>query len=72
MHNDLGISREDIKRWTKEAVEAHATTICNEINVEGIAERSIKNHFLNYERVNQIKKEISKEIANRISLSIIK
>lgn len=42
MANELGITREDIATWTKEAVQEEVAKIVGQINVQGRAERIIR------------------------------
>jgi len=75
MHNELGITRDDIKRWTKEAVtnvaEAH---VKHHLNTEYLRDKIIKHSVQNgYNGFSSdIKRSISDAIVNKLNITIDK
>ena len=75
MVNELGISREDIKEWTKEAVKETAEKILKGMDVESIissaARRMIDNDYSNQMRLNRVFQDtVEKIIREKLVVSI--
>ena len=68
MMNELGISREDIKQWTKEAVEDHAARIIAQINIQGIVEKAAA-QAANSQGPG-IRQAVAEQVAKRIKMTV--
>jgi len=68
MVNELGITRDDIKQWTKEAVKEVAEKQLGQINVDEIVNKHLKARA--WETVNTFKESIAKEIVTKLNISI--
>lgn len=68
MTNELGISRDDIKLWTKDAVREVAEKIVGQLDVEGIVRGAINRSVNSVSH--HVEKEIAREIADRLSVRI--
>lgn len=68
LHNDLGISRSDVKEWSQQAIKSAAEKMVGQIDVRGIAQKAVTN--LVSSEVREIRAELAREIAKNISLSI--
>lgn len=64
MVNELSITREDIKTWTKEAVAEEVLKIVGQIDIEGIIRITAKSND------HEIKRMIAREVADSISKGI--
>jgi hypothetical protein len=74
MHNELGITKEDIRQWIEEAVQKQAETLVNNefknFDVNRIVERVINDdkYFGSKNLKRDIASELSKQIMERLRL----
>lgn len=72
MHNELGITKDDIRAWIKEAAKEQAERLVNQefgkFNIEGHIRSVINNEFFRYK--SDLKEGISKIITYKIELTI--
>lgn len=72
MHNELGITKDDIRAWIKEAAEEQAKRLVNQefgkFNIKDHIRNIINNEFFRYK--SDLKEGISKIIADKIELTI--
>lgn len=66
MVNELGITREDIRSWTEEAIASEVRKLVGQIDVEGLIKRNIKDvsgiseYYISNKWDEVIKQEIAK------------
>lgn len=70
MVNELGIGRDDIEEWTKEAIREEVAKIVGQINVASIVERSVS--INTYSEKDRILEKIAARLATRLELSMKK
>ena len=78
MVNELGITREDLESWTKQAINRELEKLLKGTFTQKVIEREIKtimygglyNRRLTIEFEELIRKEISKELQGKIKLSL--
>jgi hypothetical protein len=74
MHNELGITKEDIRQWIEEAVQKQAETLVNNefknFDVNRVVERVINDdkYFGSKNLKRDIANELSKQIMERLRL----
>lgn len=74
MHNELGITKEDIRQWIEEAVQKQAETLVNNefknFDVNRVVERVINDdkYFGSKNLKRDISQELSKQIMERLRL----
>ena len=74
MHNELGITKEDIRQWIEEAVQKQAETLVNNefknFDVNRVVERVINDdkYFGSKNLKRDISQELSKQIMERLHL----
>lgn len=72
MHNELGITKDDIRAWIKEAAKEQVERLVNQefgkFDVERHIKSVINNEFFYYK--GNLKGEIAKIIADKIELTI--
>lgn len=72
MHNELGITKDDIRAWIKEAAKEQAERLVNQefgkFNIGGHIRSVINNDFFKYK--SRLREEISKAIIDKIELTI--
>lgn len=68
MANELGITKEDIKQWTIEAVEASVQRQIGQIDVEGIISSTLKRE--QYRITSNASKDLVKELADRLQAKL--
>jgi hypothetical protein len=74
MHNELGITKEDIRQWIEEAVQKQAETLVNNefknFDVNRVVERVINDdkYFGSKNLKRDIAQELSKQIMDRLRL----
>ena len=74
MHNELGITKEDIRQWIEEAVQKQAETLVNNefknFDVNRVVERVINDdkYFGSKNLKRDIAQELSKQIMERLHL----
>ena len=74
MHNELGITKEDIRQWIEEAVQKQAETLVNNefkrFDVNKVVERVINDdkYFGSKNLKRDIAQELSKQIMDRLRL----
>ena len=76
MHNELGITKDDIKMWTKEVVSTEVEKMFkdkySDFNVEKIAEQEVRRILsLNIYNLSDIKANIAKGISEKIVLRLL-
>ena len=69
MVNELEITREDIKKWTKEAVEAEVRRIVPQTNIEEVVRNAAVREIASA-RGQYIREIIAKELMNKISINV--
>lgn len=75
MCNELGISREDIERWTKEAVAHSVEKLVGQMNIQEMVDRKTKelvegNNWNGSKLREEISKAVAANIVNKIKLSV--
>ncbi len=74
MHNELGITKEDIKKWTQEAVMQVAKThVEHQMNTKSIMESIIKNAVknpCNSGFILDIQRAVSKSITAQLEIKV--
>lgn len=74
MHNELGITKEDIRQWIEEAVQKQAETLVNNefknFDIHKVVERVINDdkYFGSKNLKRDIAQELSKQIMERLRL----
>ena len=74
MHNELGITKEDIRQWIEESVQKQAETLVNNefknFDVNRVVERVINDdkYFGSKNLKRDIAQELSKQIMERLHL----
>lgn len=68
MYNELGITREDIKTWTKEAIHERVDKLVGQMDIAGIATRAARANALQV--FNVIKEQVALEIVKKITINI--
>lgn len=74
MHNELGITKEDIRQWIEDAVQKQAETLVNnefkKFDIHKVVERVINDdkYFGNKNLKRDIAQELSSQIMNRLRL----
>jgi len=74
MHNEMGITKEDIRQWIEEAVQKQAETLVNNefknFDVNRVVERVINDdkYFGSKNLKRDIAQELSKQIMERLRL----
>ncbi len=72
LYNDLGITREDIKEWTKEAIQETVTKIVGQMNVAGIIRDKI-GYELKYVGIrDEILRQVATEMAKELTITVQK
>jgi len=72
MHNELGITKEDIRQWIEDAVQKQAETLVNnefkKFDIHKVVERVINDdkYFGNKNLKRDIAQELSSQITNRL------
>ena len=66
LHNELGLTKEDIMLWTKEAVQDSANRIVHEMNLDHIITTEIKTQLRNRYN-NELNVDIKKYVAAELS-----
>lgn len=76
MHNDLGISKEDIREWIDEAIKEQARLIVEQTfkktDIQEVIERAIYNSSWNGRRevfVEDVRNRAAKLLADRLTIS---
>ena len=68
MHNELGITKEDIREWSQDAVRVESEKLAHQtfssFSVEGTVKRIMMDD--SYFGSNNLKKEIKQEVANQL------
>jgi hypothetical protein len=68
MHNELGITKEDIRQWIEEAVQKQAETLVNNefknFDIHKVVERVINDD--KYFGSKNLKRDIAQELSNQI------
>ncbi len=78
MVNELGITKEDIKAWTQEAVSREVIKLIGQFNLEQMAEKACREKIFNQEgdftfKAKQyIEAELGRVIGKRLQVSIDK
>lgn len=67
--NELGIGRDEIEQWTKEAVTARVDKVLNGIDFRYVVGEAARPKIETYVRT-RLRDDIAKEIAERIVISI--
>lgn len=71
MHNELGISKEDIREWIQEAVEMEARKMVDEsfskYSIKDRISREIDNHIGKFSDYN-LRQQISSELVKRLKI----
>jgi predicted transcriptional regulator len=71
MANDLGITKDDIKQWIKEAVEQEAKKLIansfDDYNIQSIMSNLMKDKL--EKNINSIKEKVAEEIVSRLKIS---
>lgn len=76
MHNELGITKEDIRTWVKEAVNEVATKMCqkefDDFDPNRVVKRVIfdDNLFGSITLKKQVSEEFARQLASRITLTL--
>ncbi len=70
MYNELNITKEDIKEWTKEAVKEVAQDRLRQINIEGIVWDQINSWRKKSDLNGLIAKGIAESIAKKMDIKI--
>jgi hypothetical protein len=75
MTNELGITQEDIKEWTMQAVDERVQKYLNSINAENIindyAKSNLKNLLQDYRKTDEILKDaVAQEIRRTLKINI--
>lgn len=75
MHNELGITKEDIQTWIKEAVEQEAKNVVNNAVGKCDLEKFIRNEmfdstYWNKSLKDDLKQAIAKQFAENIELTL--
>lgn len=74
MHNELGITKEDIRQWIEEAVQKQAETLVNNefknFDIHKVVERVINDdkYFGSKNLKRDIAQELSKQIMDKLHL----
>ena len=74
MHNELGITKEDIRQWIEDAVQKQAETLVNnefkKFDVHKVVQKVISddNYFGSKNLKRDIDQELSSQIMNRLRL----
>ena len=73
MHNELGITKEDIREWIQEAVEMEARKMVDEsfskYSIKDRISREIDNHIGNFSDYS-LRQQISSELVKRLKIVI--
>ena len=73
MFNELGITKEDIKEWTKEAIDERVEKLIGQMNVEQMINNTASRILYNsWNLMDAIKKDIETELAKKIDISVLK
>lgn len=73
MFNELGITKEDIKEWTKEAIDERIGKIIGQMNIEQkITDTASRILYNSWNVTDSIKKDIAVELAKKIDISLLK
>lgn len=75
MVNELGITRGDIEKWTKEAVDQQVTKITGQLNVEAMATAAVQKALIggyggmthDFQKI--VKEQVAKAIGDKIKVS---
>lgn len=74
MTNELGITRQDIEAWTKQAVTDEVCKRLSGVDIEKIIKdnsREIASQSVcGYHGISDIRKEIAKELVNKITVTV--
>lgn len=76
MHNELGITKEDIRQWIEDAVQKQAETLVknefNNFDVHRVVEKVIKDerYFGSKHLKDDITSEIAKQIMTKININL--
>ena len=78
MTNDLGVTRQDIEAWTKQAVSTEVSKLVEQINVEGLAQDAIDKWGRNaiegitgsYGRNSSLRKAIVEKLAEDLDITV--
>ena len=76
MVNELGITRGDIEKWTKEAVSQQVEKIAGQINVEVLATSAVQKALIgNYGGMSSefkdiVKAQVAKAIEGKVKVSV--
>ena len=68
MVNELGISKEDIKEWTKEAITTEVEKLIGQIDVDGMVRNAVNNAHYNEEMKRLVATKIATELQRRIQI----
>lgn len=72
MHNELGITKDDIRAWIKEAAKEQAERLVNQefrkFDINEYIRNTLNNDFFKYK--SSLREEISKAIVDKIELTI--
>lgn len=66
MVNELGIGREDIERWTKEAIAENIKRLVGQMNIEGMVRQLINQNCNVYAIRQNVADALAKEIASKL------
>lgn len=77
MVNELGIGRDDIQAWTKEAIAVEVAKIVGQINVEGMVQRTIDKVLhdrysmgTNKDFSSEVRALAAKQLAERLTIAV--
>jgi hypothetical protein len=71
MVNELGITRDDLATWTKEAITAQVVRLLGQMNLQQTVENAVKTELRSYNgMIGDIKRNIVENISKSIELKI--
>ena len=74
MANELAITRDDIERWTKDAITQTVEKYLNGVDIEALANKAVQNtahrtvHGSWGDNGTKLREALAKELANQISI----
>lgn len=66
MVNELGIGRDDIEEWTKEAVREQVTKLVGQLNMDGTAYRVTRELLMD----RTLRQQIAQEVVARFTIAV--
>ena len=69
MHNELGITKDDIRAWLKEAVKSQAELMLQKTFDDFDMDRFVRNHILTqmrYWTTDEVRKQVASLLADRL------